>query len=60
MALDSEGDIDASDQVVNQVLSEIGIEVSDQIGEGVPLGKLGEEHKAENTNDLESRFNNLR
>ena len=60
MALDQEGDLEASDQVVNQVLSEIGIEVTDQIDGGVPIGGLREEKKVDDVNSLESRFNNLR
>ena len=59
MALDQEGDVEASDAVVNQVLSEIGIEVSDQMEDGVIGGFKPEEKKQADLSDIEKRFGDL-
>ncbi|CAG9329537.1 unnamed protein product [Blepharisma stoltei] len=63
MAFDNEGDIEESDNVVNQVLSEIGVEIAGQLDSG-PTGKIKngmmEEEKTPPVDDLESRFNALK
>lgn len=61
MALDNEGDIEESDNVVNQVLSEIGVELAGQLETG-PTGKIRKEEEVKQPpmEDLESRFNALK
>ncbi|CAG9321497.1 unnamed protein product [Blepharisma stoltei] len=63
MALDNPNDVEESDNVVNQVLSELGVEVAASL-ESAPAGKLNkpvvEESKEPQMADLESRFNALK
>ena len=63
MAMGSEDDIQATDDVVNQVLSEIGVEVGAQLETG-PMRSLNrpvqEEVKTNESGALEARFNALR
>ena len=63
MAFENEDDVEASDQVVNEVLGEIGIQIDGELDHG-PVKKLPqqeqEEQKNANMEDLESRFNALK
>ena len=61
MAVDNEGVMAETDDVVNQVLGEIGIEVTGELESG-PMANLNrpEETKVNNrVNDLEARYNAL-
>jgi len=57
MALDEEGDAEESEQVVGQVLSELGIEMSDQIQPG---SVQAVQQEGSQISELESRFANLK
>lgn len=61
MALDGGETEEETDQVVAQVLGEIGVEYGDQLESG-HMGAVGvrEESKAQGVSDLEARFNNLK
>lgn len=59
MALDNEDDNQVADEVVNQVLAEIGIDISGQLGEAgisnlTPAQQ--EEAKVQQADNLEARF----
>lgn len=57
MALGDE-DEQQSDEIVQSVLSEIGIEVGEELGTGVRSG-IGVEESKQPVDDLEARFRNL-
>lgn len=61
MALDGGETEEETDQVVQQVLGEIGVEYGDQLESG-HMARVGgvEEAKAAPVSDLEARFNNLK
>ena len=63
MAMGGEDDISATDDVVNQVLSEIGVEIGAQLETG-PMRQLNrpvqEEVKSSESRGIEARFNALR
>lgn len=67
MALENDGDVEETDNVVSQVLSELGVEISAQLETG-PKGRIQNQNQNQNVEeskepqmvDLESRFNALR
>lgn len=62
MALDGGETEEETDQVVAQVLGEIGVEYGDQLESGhmAAVGGVREESKSQGVSDLEARFNNLK
>ena len=59
MAVDQEGVMEESDQVVGQVLAEIGIDIAGDLETG-HAPNLPQEERKENVSDLEARFNALK